>query len=188
MNQFSKCVLSVDIPFSSIWELQLLYIVTNSWSVYVCVFVCVLLLILAILVDGTSLWFYFFPWRWASFLTHLSLFFCIVTVQNVSPIFYQFSNLFCYLFVDVLSIFWIQIFCWRQNCKYFVLCCGLPFHTCDSMFLLAGVLNFNVFKYFKPVWPFWYVILNLWILDFWTLWEKARVGWSERTASKPICY
>ena len=132
--------------------------------------------------------FYFFPWRWASFLTRLSLFFCIVAVQNISSIFYQFSNLFCYLFVDVLSIFWIQIFCWRQNCKYFVLCCSLPFHTCDSMFLLAEVLNFNVFKYFKPVWPFWYVILNLWILQFWTLWERARVGWSERTASKPICY
>ena len=24
--------------------------------------------------------------------------------------------------------------------------------------------------------------------DFWTLWEKARVGWSERTASKHVCY
>ena len=25
-------------------------------------------------------------------------------------------------------------------------------------------------------------------IDFWTLWEKARVGWSERTASKHVCY
>ena len=24
--------------------------------------------------------------------------------------------------------------------------------------------------------------------DFWTLWEKARVGWSERTASKHVYY
>ena len=24
--------------------------------------------------------------------------------------------------------------------------------------------------------------------DFWTLWEKARVGWSERTALKHVCY
>ena len=24
--------------------------------------------------------------------------------------------------------------------------------------------------------------------DFWTLWEKARVGWSERTASKYVYY
>ena len=24
--------------------------------------------------------------------------------------------------------------------------------------------------------------------DFWTLWEKARVGWSERTASKRVYY
>lgn len=61
VNQFSICVLSTDIPLSTIWELQLLYIVANTWSVYVCVFVCVLLLILAIMVDGTSLWFYFFP-------------------------------------------------------------------------------------------------------------------------------
>ena len=25
-------------------------------------------------------------------------------------------------------------------------------------------------------------------IDFWTLWEKARVGWSERTASKHVYY
>ena len=61
VNQCSICVLSTDIPLSTIWELQLLYIVTNTWSVYVCVFVWVLLLILALMVDGTSLWFYFFP-------------------------------------------------------------------------------------------------------------------------------
>ena len=24
--------------------------------------------------------------------------------------------------------------------------------------------------------------------DFWTLWEKVRVGWSERTALKHVCY
>ena len=24
--------------------------------------------------------------------------------------------------------------------------------------------------------------------DFWTLWEKARVGWSERTALKHVYY
>ena len=24
--------------------------------------------------------------------------------------------------------------------------------------------------------------------DFWTLWKKVRVGWSERTASKHVCY
>ena len=24
--------------------------------------------------------------------------------------------------------------------------------------------------------------------DFWTLWEKERVGWSERIALKHVCY
>ena len=29
---------------------------------------------------------------------------------------------------------------------------------------------------------------QMYITDFWTLWKKARVGWSERTASKHVYY